>query len=237
MAVVGAEDLLVDVGEFPFELTTGELANACRRAYLRIIVGANAGWGKAELARWLAGPYRRLTSDGTGTGTTADEAALGLKDSGAPNSFDLSRRMSVVVPHEGGGRDSLADITPIPSSVSVSEMRVRKLLWDMREDVLIVMSELMTADGRSAFTTLAADIGLVTRAQDESGADIAIPRVRERMSLVDRVLSLVAVDALTRSEDFEHSLFVCERCHQPVFDIHARSLGICRVHVSGVQTK
>ena len=35
------------------------------------------------------------------------------------------------------------------------------------------------------------------------------------MTLVDRVLSLVAVDALTRPFDFERAFFVCERCHLP----------------------
>src|SRR3954467_6040711 len=48
-----------DVGEFPFELTPDELANACRRAYLRLVVGAHVGWGDGELARWLTRPYRR----------------------------------------------------------------------------------------------------------------------------------------------------------------------------------
>src|SRR5512144_2123390 len=51
----------VDVGEFPYELTPDEIANACRRAYLRLVLGAHIGWGKIELARWLTGPYRRLT--------------------------------------------------------------------------------------------------------------------------------------------------------------------------------
>jgi len=225
---VAAEDLLVDVGEFPYELTSDELANACRRAYLRILFGAQAGWGKPELARWLAGPYRRLTLH-------KSAAALGLKTSGAPDSIDLARR-----PRASGlvriDRES-SELTPIPpSGVSVSETRVEKLLADMREDVLIVLRELMAAEGRSAWTTLATDIELVARAQDDAAADIVVPRARERMSLVDRVLSLVAVDAMTRSEDFEHSLFVCQRCEQPVFDIHARPNGICRIHVSGVQT-
>jgi hypothetical protein len=220
---VAVEDLLVDVGEFPYELTSDELANACRRAYLRILVGARAGWGKTELARWLAGPYRRLTLH-----QPSRAAALGLKSSGAPDSIDLARR-----PPTDHGRRS--ELTPIPpSGVSVSETRVEKLLADMREDVLIVLRELMTAEGRSALMTLAMDTELVGRWQD-AGAEIVVPRARERMSLVDRVLSLVAVDAMTRSEDFEHSLFVCQRCEQPVFDVHARASGVCRVHVSGVQ--
>jgi hypothetical protein len=234
---VEAEDLLVDVGEFPFELTSEELATACRRAYLRVIVGAHNGWGKVELARWLAGPYRRLTlHDWT---ATESEAVIGLKSSGAPDSIDLARRPPLAERTSTNvARPSGFDLTPIPpSGVSVSESRVGTLLTDMRTDVLLVLRELMTAPGRSAFTTLAMDIHLVTQTLDASGASVIVPQARERMSLVDRVLSLVAVDAIRRSEDFEHSLFVCERCEQPVFDIHARPYGMCRIHVSGVTTK
>ena len=39
------------------------------------------------------------------------------------------------------------------------------------------------------------------------------------------------------TEDFEHSLFVCERCRQPVFDVASRPYGVCRIHTSGVETK
>ncbi|HSQ64941.1 MAG TPA: hypothetical protein VLM85_17075 [Polyangiaceae bacterium] len=204
--MMAAEDLLVDVGEFPFDITSEELPNACRRAYSRIIVGAHIGWGKVELARWLAGPYRRLT----------------LRPTWATARIVPSSDRTTPVPPSAGG---------------VSETRVEKLLADMRADVLLVLRELTTAAGRSAFTTLALDLQLVGRAEDDTGAEIVLPQVRERMSLVDRVLSLVAVDALARSEDFEHSLFVCSRCEQPVFDVHARPNGICRVHVSGVMAR
>jgi hypothetical protein len=91
----------------------------------------------------------------------------------------------------------------------------------------------MTPEGLGAFTKLAFDMALVVRTTDD--ASLVLPRARPRMTLVDRVLSLIAVDAFTRPEDFEHSLFVCDRCHQPVFDVAARPLGICRVHVSGVE--
>ena len=208
--MTAAEDLLVDVGEFPFEITPDELASACRRAYSRIVFGAHIGWGKAELARWLAGPYRRLTLPKTWASAPPASAARPRADRTTP------------VP---------------PSSVGVSETRVERLLADMRTDVLLVLRELTTAAGRSAFTTLALDIQLVASAQADTGAKVVLPQVRERMSLVDRVLSLVAVDATMRSEDFEHSLFVCSRCEQPVFDVHARPNGMCRVHVSGVTAR
>jgi hypothetical protein len=188
-----------DVGEFPFELTSEELASACRRAYMCLVVGAHVGWGKVELARWLVGPYRRLT--------VRDDAA-----SSGP----------FIVPSVSVNSDAS----------NIADDRVTKLLEDMRTDVLLVLRELMAPEGLSAFTTLTFDTGLVAREEGN-----VVPHARARMSLVDRVLSLVAVDALTRPEDFEHSLFVCERCHQPVFDVASRPYGVCRVHVSGVDAK
>ncbi len=192
-----ADGRIADVGEFPFELTPDELANACRRAYSRIVVGAHIGWGKIELARWLTGPYRRLTvrdawDEPPPSMTIANDVASNLDD------------------------------------------RIVTVLETMRFDVLLVMRELMTPEGRSAFTTLAFDTSLVARATGDEG--VVLPCARPRMTLTDRVLSLVAVDAIMRPEDFEHSLFVCSRCDQPVFDVASRPRAICRTHVSGIET-
>ncbi len=195
-ADVDWESHTVDVGDFPFELTPDELANACRRAYLRLIVGAHIGWGKVELARWLTGPYRRIT---------------------------VGQRLSEPPPSMAVANDTASPI----------DDRLVPVLETMRTDVLLVLRELMTAEGRAAFSTLAFDTHLVEQAEEGTGY-IVIPRARPRMTLTDRVLSLVAVDALTRPEDFEHSLFVCTRCEQPVFDVAARPRGVCRTHVSGI---
>lgn len=186
---------VADVGEFPFELTPEELASACRRAYLRLVVGAHVGWSKVELARWLTGPYRRLT---------VREAW----DEPPP---------------------SLAIANDVASAL---DDRIVTVLETMRADVLLVLRELMTAEGRSAFATLALDTSLVARTSEDGL--VVLPCARPRMTLTDRVLSLVAVDAIMRPEDFEHSLFVCTRCDQPVFDVASRPRGICRTHVSGI---
>ncbi len=194
----GAPNALVDtdVGEFPFELTPEELGSACRRAYMRLVVGAHVGWGKVELARWLTGPYRRLTV------------------------------------REGWVDTSPPSMTIANDTAPVSDDKLWTVLETMRGDVIGVLRELMTADGLNAFTKLALDTELVVRTVVSSSAQACaaevfqvLPRARPRMTLVDRVLSLVAVDAITRPEDFEHSLFVCDRCHQPVFDVASRPLG------------
>ena len=36
------------------------VAEACRDAVLSFLRGANGGWGKADLAAWLAGPYQAV---------------------------------------------------------------------------------------------------------------------------------------------------------------------------------
>ena len=187
----------VDVGEFPYELTPDELANACRRAYLRLVLGAHIGWGKIELARWLTGPYRRLT---------------------VREAWDEPPPSMAIANDVASGLDE----------------RITAVLETMRFDVLLVLRELMTVEGRAAFTTLAFDTNLVARVHEGDGP-LVLPCARPRMSLTDRVLSLVAVDALARPEDFEHSLFICSRCDQPVFDVASRPRAICRAHVSGIE--
>jgi hypothetical protein len=42
--------------------TVKEVADACRSAALGFAWGANRGWGRLELARWLVGPYERAIS-------------------------------------------------------------------------------------------------------------------------------------------------------------------------------
>ncbi len=126
-------------------------------------------------------------------------------------------------------RDERASDPP-PSTGDPSGDRVAGILDRMRMDVMLVMHELMSAEGRSAFEMMAFDSELVSRTPE--GVTVAL--TRPRMTLTDRVLSLVAIDLIERPEDFEHSLFVCDRCRQPVFDVAARPLSICRIHVSGV---
>lgn len=117
----------------------------------------------------------------------------------------------------------------VTNDTSLTDDRITGVLDGMRRDVIVVLRELMHPDGVSALTKLAFDGALVARA-----GQLVLPLARQRMTLVDRVLSLIAVDAVTRPEDFEHSLFVCERCEQPTFDVAARPRGVCRVHVSGL---
>jgi hypothetical protein len=124
-------------------------------------------------------------------------------------------------------------VSVVSGPVSIADDRLGRVLEVLRIDILLVMNELTSTHGLSAFVKLAFDTRLIGRDRD-TGA--IVPLARSRMSLVDRVMSLVAVDAVIHPQDFEDSLFVCERCHQPVFDAVSRPYNVCRVHVSGVTT-
>ena len=48
----------------PGGVTAGAIASACREAGLQFLEGVAGDWGKADLALWLAGPYRDATRFG-----------------------------------------------------------------------------------------------------------------------------------------------------------------------------
>lgn len=133
--------------------------------------------------------------------------------------------------HDGGS-------IPPPSSAagaeSLSEERVERMLETMRIDLLFVLRELMTREGLQAFSEHVVDNELVFQSHDAHGRDLLLPRARHRMTLVDRVISLFAVDALLRPSDYEEQLFICKRCDAPVFDREGRESGTCAVHRSGI---
>jgi hypothetical protein len=85
------------------------------------------------------------------------------------------------------------------------------------------------ADGVGfGYSALAA--GHVYRCQDSRGTPGWVPVAQPRMSLADRVLSLVAADYLLQSEDYETSLYTCATCGLTEFDAARAALGVCRAH-------
>jgi hypothetical protein len=57
----------IRVATLPDEVRAVSVADASREAMLTFLRGVDAGWGKRELAHWLAGPYRTVTSFATTT--------------------------------------------------------------------------------------------------------------------------------------------------------------------------
>lgn len=88
-----------------------------------------------------------------------------------------------------------------------------------------------------AFGYSALAAGLVYRARDEAGADGWVPVSQPRMRLIDRVLSLVAVDYLLRTDDYETALFECLRCECMTFDRDRLGGGVCQAHAHDVRER
>jgi hypothetical protein len=124
----------------------------------------------------------------------------------------------------------------IPQSSCTAPFELATLLDTMRADLIIVLGELTTRDGLAAFGQVAVTTGLVALSRDVEGIEAFVPRARRRMTLVERVMSLVAVDALVNPMAYERELVVCPRCATVVFDPRARIHGACLMHVSGVMT-
>jgi hypothetical protein len=205
-------DRLPNFGALHVEFTAETFAIACRRAALQLLDGPRRGWGKRELAEWLTGPYQRLSA------------------------LDLEPDASLDETGEEGSTGARGSEPP-PSTPSLGEDRVTRLLEAMRADVLLVFEELRTPEGVRAFADLAVRTRLVGAAEDEEGQLAYVPRQRPRMSLVDRALSLIAVDVLTNPHDYDVALFQCSRCGLVQFDADARVSGMCRVHSSGILTR
>ena len=130
--------------------------------------------------------------------------------------------------------DSLPPSSGTSQTKNLADDRIERMLGYMRADVLLVLREMQDRDGLDAFAADFVDQKLVMRVADLDGAPCVVPRARSRMLLLDRVLSLFAVDAMTRPRDYTEALFVCSRCDSPVFDRDGREIGKCLLHRSGV---
>jgi hypothetical protein len=118
--------------------------------------------------------------------------------------------------------------------------RVMREAHDEAVEVLRELAERRDQDGRGVSFAFGAVDTLVEHTFDGSLDSVAswVPLAPARMRLADRLLSLLAVDYLSRPEDYESQLFVCSRCTLVGFDAAARARGVCRVHsVSGIRFK
>jgi hypothetical protein len=110
----------------------------------------------------------------------------------------------------------------------LSHDRIRELLEQTREecvDLVLALSDPRRAEHFGFYALVA---GLVTQVEDAAGHPAWAPVAWRRMTLMDRVLSLVAADYLTRSAEYERELFVCPRCDSVSFDAGARANCACR---------
>lgn len=119
----------------------------------------------------------------------------------------LDSYASVVVASAGDGQ-----IRHGRPTGSVSATRLDALLAEVRDEVVDVVLALHDPERGLHFGFYAVVSGLVTAHTDPTGAVGWAPVSMPRMSLLDRVLSLVAVDYLVRPREYETRLVVCPRC-------------------------
>lgn len=88
----------------------------------------------------------------------------------------------------------------------------------------------VSADQSSAFVLRALIAGTVMRCEDADRAPAWAPVGGASMRLADRVLSLFAVDYLSRPGDYESDLSVCATCSWTSFEPSPRRRGYCSLH-------
>ncbi len=117
-----------------------------------------------------------------------------------------------------------------------SEM-LRERITDAREEVLSVLRSLTDEECAYQFAGAAIVDGLIIECHDGEGNRGWIPVAQKNSTIVQRILSLVAVDYLMQGEEYEGSLCVCGRCDRVSFDSIDRARGSCRHHNSGIYAR
>ena len=122
---------------------------------------------------------------------------------------------------------------PVPLLREIDVRMVERVIRSAHDEVTNTLRHVSDAEaGPSfAFTMLAA--GFVARCEDQGQVAGWVPTSDARR-LADRVLSLLAVDYLTRAVDYESELALCSRCRTVEFDATARTRGICARHSNSI---
>ena len=107
---------------------------------------------------------------------------------------------------------------------------VDRIVRSARSEILATL-RMIAADGSASFVLRSLISGFVVRCEDASRVPAWAP-TSEPTRLADRVLSLFAVDYLTRPGDYESELHVCGTCESVSFDVTLRKRNICFHHVS-----
>jgi hypothetical protein len=114
---------------------------------------------------------------------------------------------------------------PVPLLRDIDARLVDRIIESARAEILETLA--LSVHERSASFVLRALIaGSVVRCEDSNGNPAWAPTSSDR--LADRVLTLLAVDYLTRSEDYETALVICSECRTISFDRHATNHARCR---------
>jgi hypothetical protein len=179
-----------------------DVAEQCRQAMLSYLNGVGTrGWGCAELAEWLAGPYEAVT------------------------------RMATEASCASNGSAATAYAVP----AAIDRQAVVQLMLNAHRECLNVLRSMLDPEQGTSFAFKLVSSQLLMRCEDTQAQGGWLPISKANMRLADRVQSLIAVDFLTRPEDYEAQLSLCDRCGVIEFDALARTRGLCRVDADVAQ--
>jgi hypothetical protein len=118
---------------------------------------------------------------------------------------------------------------PVPLLREIDVRMVERVIRSAHEEVSATLRRVSDAEAGASFAFTMLSAGFVARCEDRGRVAGWVPTSDARR-LADRVLSLLAVDYLTRPDDYETDLAVCTQCKTVEFDVTARMRGICARH-------
>jgi hypothetical protein len=132
-------------------------------------------------------------------------------------------------------RRSGEHVRTAPLMREIDARMVDRVIRAAHDEVMSTLSRIDETEGGAsfAFTMLAA--GFVARCEDRGQVAGWVPTSDARR-LADRVLSLFAVDYLSRPGHYENDLSVCRICKAVEFDAVSHDRGVCHRHDSGMFT-
>jgi hypothetical protein len=199
----------------PENVSATMVADVSREAMLALIRGAGKGWDKRELAQWLAGPYRLMTSYASAPPGEAAPAVAGP---------------AALAPAATRGAAHARARSATPRARAVSAARLHDVVAAAKEEVLATLLMAAPPDSDVRFAERSIARGHVVRTRDRAGRGGWAPVNATGMLLAERILSLVSVDYLMRPADYLALLSVCGRCEAVSFDAQVRVKGHCPQH-------
>jgi hypothetical protein len=115
---------------------------------------------------------------------------------------------------------------PVPLLREIDARLIDRIMQSARTEILETLASI-AKDGSASFVLRALISGTVVRCED-AGREPAWAPTGAATRLADRVLSLFAVDYLSRPGDYESELSVCPACETVSFDASTRRHCPCR---------
>lgn len=122
---------------------------------------------------------------------------------------------------------------PAPLMREIDARMVGRVIKSAYDEVMSTLRNLRESEPSTSFAFTMLSAGFVSRCEDRGHRAGWVPTTEARR-LADRVLSLLAVDFLTRPGDYENDFSVCSQCKAIEFDSVVRDRGICHRHGSGL---